>query len=233
MVLWWAAVLLAVCSTAWADDPVSTRSDRPLQDAYGDPLPPDAVLRLGTTRFHHRSWIRDAAIAPDGRMLASAAVNQDVGIALWEIPSGSLLDRLLPSGDRQRRIPDAAPRIAGAALVPDLKTLVTSKGRELLFWDVQSGEMTAAMPSESADEGGSIAFSPDGRLLLMVDRAFTGSDALRVFDVESRRVIANFDSGQGRPRCFAFSPDGTRLVTGMDDGTALVGDLATSRPGSH
>lgn len=128
----------------------------------------------------------------------------------------------------ERRIPDAAPRIAGAAIAPDLKTVVTSQGQELLFWDVESGETTGAVPSESADQGGSLAFSRDGRLLLMVDRQFTGSDVLRVFDLESRRVIARFESGQGRPRSFAFSPDGMRLVTGMEDGTALVWDLATA-----
>ena len=99
MILGQAAVLLGVCNTAWADEPVSTRSDRPLLDAYGDPLPSDALLRLGTTRFHHRSWIRDAAISPDGRTLASAAPNLDVSIALWEVPLGRLLHRLLPAGD--------------------------------------------------------------------------------------------------------------------------------------
>ena len=118
MIFWRAAVLLAVCNTAWADEPVAPRSEQPLLDAYGDPVPPDALLRLGTTRFHHQSFICDAAIAPDGRMLASAAVNQDVGIALWEIPSGRLLDRLMPVGDRP-------PWTNCLAFSPDGKKLLT------------------------------------------------------------------------------------------------------------
>lgn len=195
-----------------------------------------AVAREAMLRYPYAM-----VFSPDSASLVT--VHDSAAVNVWDTTTGkprhAQFIALKPSQEapdqkrQQRRIPDAAPRIAGAALAPDLKTLVTSKGRELLFWDVQSGEMTGTMPSESADEGGSIAFSPDGRLLLMVDRAFTGSDAVRVFDVESRRVVAKFDSGQGRPRCFAFSPDGTRLVTGMDDGTALVWDLATSRPGSH
>ena len=160
----------------------------------------------------------------------SAAVN------IWNTATGKRRRRQFtalkpppdaPDGKRQEpRIAGAEPRIAGAAFAPDLKTLVTSQGRDLIIWDVQRGEVIAAMESESADEGGSIAISPNGRLLPMVDRHFSGSDAVRVFDLESRRVIARFDSAQGRPRCFAFSPDGTRLVTGMEDGTALVWELS-------
>lgn len=190
-----------------------------------------AVAREAMLRYPYAM-----AFSQDSASLVT--VHDSAAVNVWDTATGkrrhAQFTALKPSQKapdekrQERRIPDAAPRIAGAALAPDLKTLVTSKGRELLFWDVQSGEMTAAMPSESADEGGTIAFSPDGRLLLMVDRHFSGSDALRVFDLESRRVIATFDSGQGRPRCFAFSPDGTRLVTGMDDGTALVWDLATA-----
>lgn len=162
-------------------------------------------------------------------------VHDSAAVNIWDTATGKRCGRQFtalkpppdaPDGKRKEpRIVGAEPRNSGAAFAPDLKTLVTSQGRDLLVWDVQRGELIGSIPSESADQGGYIAFSHNGRLLVMVDRHFSGSDALRVIDLNSGRVIARFDSGQGRPRCFAFSPDDTRLVTGMEDGTALVWDL--------
>src|SRR5262249_53012004 len=131
-------------------------------------------------------------------------------------------------GKPKLQIGPPEPPVTDARFAPDLKTLVASQGRELVVWDVQRGDVIATMNSEGGDQGGSIVLSSDGGLLAMVDRRNSGSDVIRIFDLKSRRRIASFESGQGRPRSFAFSPEGSQLVTAMEDGTALVWDLAAA-----
>ncbi|HEX5447128.1 MAG TPA: hypothetical protein VFW87_25150 [Pirellulales bacterium] len=53
-----------------------------------------------------------------------------------------------------------------------------------------------------------------------------GADAIRLFDLREKRLVSTFETTQGRPSSFAFSPDAVRLVTGMSDGAALVWDLS-------
>ncbi|HJT36439.1 MAG TPA: hypothetical protein VJ783_30735, partial [Pirellulales bacterium] len=211
MILWQAAVLLVVCKTAWADEPVSTASDRPLLDAYGDPLPPDALLRLGTTRFHHQSWIRDAAISPDGRMLASAAVNQDVGIALWEIPAGLLLDRLLPAGDRP-------PWTNCLAFSPDGKKLLTGDfGGKVRLWSLVTGDELYSIEAHPGEMGvTAVAFSRDGQWI-----ASGGADCVvHVWSADSGEKLLSFDT-LGQPQ--EARPAGLGGAGLVDAGPAIAG----------
>ncbi len=58
------------------------------RDLYGDPLPPGAFARLGTTRLRHTpSWrIVDAAFSPDGKVLVS--LGGDSRLRWWDTATG-------------------------------------------------------------------------------------------------------------------------------------------------
>ncbi|HEX5272820.1 MAG TPA: hypothetical protein VFW33_20120, partial [Gemmataceae bacterium] len=66
-----------------------------------------------------------------------------------------------------------------------------------------------------------VAFSPDGKLIAVA----AGERPVRLFDATTGKEARQFGGLQGKINALAFSPDGTRIVTAGQDGTAIVWDL--------
>ena len=81
------AGLLALAGCAPAP-PGSLQGGR--TDLYGDPLPPGALARIGTTRFRHGGNAEAIAFSPDGKTLATGSHD---GIRLWDSATGKALRR--------------------------------------------------------------------------------------------------------------------------------------------
>src|SRR5262245_36841943 len=66
--------------------------DRPAAgvDFVGDPLPPGAVARIGTTRFRHDEWVNHTSWSPDGKYIATAAGRV---LIVWDAATGRELAR--------------------------------------------------------------------------------------------------------------------------------------------
>jgi hypothetical protein len=97
----------------------------------------------------------------------------------------------------------------------------------LRLWELASAEEVLAIPITSSH---TIAFSADGRLLALVgeDRQAVVYDLRRGHEL---RRLRGFDSAV---TSLAFSPDGRRMVSGLEDGTLLVWDVTlpdASKPG--
>ena len=71
----------------------------------------------------------------------------------------------------------------------------------------------------------SVAFSPDGTLLLI------GSDDgyARLWETASGRHLSTLEGHSAPVESVAFSPDGTLVLTGSDDGTARLWETASGR----
>ena len=71
---------------------------------------------------------------------------------------------------------------------------------------------------------GPVAFSTDGKLLAI---GFgRGRGEVRLMELATWATVAELKDFGSKPHVMAFSADGKSLITGLNDGTALVWDLA-------
>lgn len=90
-------------------------AEGPRVDALGDPLPEEAISRLGTTRMRHGGFIGFARFTPDGRCLVTQGTD---GVRIWDAATGKQLHGIL--NDAKLMTLDSA------ALSPDGKCLATA-----------------------------------------------------------------------------------------------------------
>jgi WD40 repeat protein/3',5'-cyclic AMP phosphodiesterase CpdA len=117
-------------------------------------------------------------------------------------------------------------KLIGASWDPDAFKRCETYGAAL--------ELPAAVPAVvgCALPVAAVAWSPNGELV-----AAAAGNAVDLWDTQSWKPIRRLTGALDRVRCLAFTPAGTILAAGSEDGTALTWDLATGemivRVGPH
>jgi WD40 repeat protein len=151
----------------------------------------------------------------DGSTIAASGYHE---ITLWNTADGKLKQRL--SG--------LAERVYDIASSPDGKWFATASGDPGVFGTVK---LWLAEPNgrgkpvrdlvETQDVVFAVAFSPDSKKI-----ATAGADrTLRVFEVETGKLLFQIEDHADWVLGVAFSPDGKRLATASRDKTAKVFDV--------
>lgn len=168
-----------------------------------------------TTLKGHTGHVYSVAVSPDGACIASSG--GDGTIRLWDTQSGQEIHSLEGHG--------SGHSVYDVAFSPDGKQIASaSSDNTIRFWDVRSGEAISQMRGHSAGVI-AIAFSPDGKRLASTSYDHT----LKLWDTGSGRELASIEgSTHGAKNAagsgvhsfvgVAFSPDGIRIVAGMDNG---------------
>ena len=170
-------------------------------DAYGDPLPPGAVLRLGTVRFRH-AGISDFAASADGSVLATVASSRPqiqfrddarYSVRIWDGKTGHRLFEIDNTG-------------SDVALSPDGRLLAVPAG----LWNARSG-------------GTIVGFDPPGRVAEVVGTEFSADgsrllvarwQSLFTWDVARTAKLADLKTERGaRLSSVAISTDGKLFAT--------------------
>jgi WD40 repeat protein len=205
---WVVPVLLCTAASGAGGEPKART------DMHGDPLPPGALLRLGTSRFRHGGSIYSLACSKDGRLLVTGNagykhLEQDASVVVWD----------LASGRRVRTFPGQAHVVRSVALAPDGKQLAVVNGYgKVLLYDLATNKELRQLETESPEH---VLFTPDGSTLLVSDIA-----TVRRWDRSTLKELEPLRGHRQRIMGLAVAANGKRIATCATDGTVRLRDAA-------
>ncbi|KAG2740747.1 WD40 repeat-like protein [Suillus brevipes Sb2] len=119
--------------------------------------------------------------------------------------------------------------VRGVVHLPGERQIITySIDGSLRLWDLENGTQIGEdwRNGINIDAVWSMALSPNGKMIA------TGSgvyDDKRLWDVETRKVIAKWEGHTGAAFALCWSADGERVASGSSDGTARVWDVDSGK----
>jgi WD40 repeat protein/tRNA A-37 threonylcarbamoyl transferase component Bud32 len=179
------------------------------------------LLRTGTDTSG------ELALSPDGKLLAVAAgAEEPPRIDVWDVARARKL----------RTLRGHTHEVGGIAFTPDGRLASCGWDRTIRFWDPRTNLDIRRLPGQRVLPVSEAAFRPDGGQVAFVQegRATIGPGPslgrqVIVWDPMAGKTVHALAGHAKNARRVAYSADGTRLISGGQDGTAKVWDPATGR----
>ena len=180
------------------------------QDATQFSLPEGAKARLG------KGFIHDIAYSPNGTLIAVAT---SIGVWLYDAKTGA--EVTLFSGH--------ANAVLSVAFSPDSTTVAGGGGLgedySIRLWDISTEKQTAVLSEHTSDDVRSIAFSPDGTMLVSGD----DDSKIRLWDLDTGKLKRVISGHTNNVYSVTFSPDSKTIASGSWDYTVRLWDSDTGQ----
>jgi WD40 repeat protein/DNA-directed RNA polymerase specialized sigma24 family protein len=179
------------------------------RDRAGDPLPADALSRLGTTRFRQGAIIDHLAFGPGGKTLASCGRD---GLRFWDAADGKEIHPFA-----------VPPHAQGIAVSPDGQRLDKLQDSTIDILDFATGRLLGHIGEKTTPSNH--LFSPDGKILA----EFCWQRDIELWDAVGGRLLHTLKGHKESVWSVAFSADGKTLVSCGDDMTIRFWDVAAGK----
>ncbi len=215
-------VVVVAGSNSMTAEPNRGKASTPAErlDLDGDPLPPDALTRLGTSRFWCAERCSEVTYSQDGGKIVAMS---HLGACVFDAASGKRLRHIMPAQGAVRSMSSTPD---GRYLALGLENRDNHDANAIQIWDLATGRLWRECQIKKTWVPG-LLFSPDGTMLA----AYSGSDqTIYLWDpatgkqIRSWTVSAAWDNLIG----LTFSADAKTLIVG-DERTIRFWDTATGK----
>ena len=158
----------------------------------------------------HAADIWGISFSPDGQFFASGSY--DKTIKIWRLDQKICIHTLKGYDDK----------IGAVTFNPGSSLLATAGESAVEIWDVASGKCVYILEEkEHKGRVKSVAFSPDGKLLV----SGSTDKNIKIWDLSKRQLIRNLTGHDASVVSVALSPDGEKIVSSACEGTIRIWNL--------
>jgi RNA polymerase sigma-70 factor (ECF subfamily) len=155
---------------------------------------------------------------------------KDGNVIRFNVLTGHEERRFLADERTPDQRPAAGPSneiLTAAAFSADGRTMASFARGWISVWDVEAGTLRRQI-RYPATEVCLLALAHDGKTVAATgvpNNEDFGEVTIRLYDAETGEPVFTLEPAEDRAQVMAFSPDGTRLLTGSERGSAIVWDV--------